>query len=29
MTVVFMGARGVLLGWRARGDHWLVTGATR
>jgi putative MATE family efflux protein len=27
MTVVFMGARGVLLTWRARGDHWLVTGA--
>ena len=27
MTVVFMGARGVLLSWRARGDHWLVTGA--
>jgi len=26
MTVVFMGARGVLLSWRARGDHWLVTG---
>jgi len=28
MTVVFMGARGVLLSWRARGDRWLVTGAT-
>ena len=28
MTVVFMGARGVLLSWRARSDHWLVTGAT-
>jgi putative MATE family efflux protein len=27
MTVVFMGARGVMLSWRARGDHWLVTGA--
>lgn len=27
MTVVFMGARGVLLSWRARGDRWLVTGA--
>jgi len=27
MTVVFMGARGVLLGMRARGDQWLVTGA--
>ncbi|NYE36384.1 putative MATE family efflux protein [Nocardioides cavernae] len=27
MTVVFMGARGVLLTWRARGDRWLVTGA--
>ena len=27
MTVVFMGARGLLLSWRARGDHWLVTGA--
>ena len=24
---VFMGARGVLLSWRARGDRWLVTGA--
>ncbi len=28
MTVVFMGARGLLLSWRARGDHWLVTGAS-
>jgi putative MATE family efflux protein len=28
MTFVFMGARGVLLSWRARGDTWLVTGAT-
>jgi putative MATE family efflux protein len=28
MTVVFMGARGVLLSWRARGEAWLVTGAT-
>lgn len=27
MTVVFMGARGLLLSWRARGDAWLVTGA--
>jgi putative MATE family efflux protein len=27
MTFVFMGARGVLLGRRARGDHWMVTGA--
>ena len=27
MTFVFMGARGVLLTWRARGDAWLVTGA--
>lgn len=26
MTLVFMGARGVLLGARARGDAWLVTG---
>jgi putative MATE family efflux protein len=28
MTLAFMGARGVLLSWRARGDRWLVTGAT-
>ena len=28
MTVVFMGARGVLLSWRARGEAWLVTRAT-
>jgi putative MATE family efflux protein len=28
MVFVFMGARGVLLSWRARGDRWLVTGAT-
>lgn len=28
MTVVFMGSRGALLWWRARGDAWLVTGAT-
>jgi putative MATE family efflux protein len=28
MTFVFMGARGVLLSWRARGGTWLVTGAT-
>ena len=27
MTVVFMGARGALLTWRARGDAWMVTGA--
>lgn len=27
MTFVFMGARGALLTWRARGDRWLVTGA--
>jgi len=27
--VVFMTMRGVALGWRARGDAWLVTGATR
>jgi putative MATE family efflux protein len=27
MSVVFMGARGILLSWRARGDAWLVTGA--
>ncbi|CAM3904450.1 MATE family efflux transporter [Nocardioides zeicaulis] len=27
MTVVFMGARGLLLSWRARGEAWLVTGA--
>ena len=27
MTVVFMGARGLLLHARARGDAWLVTGA--
>jgi putative MATE family efflux protein len=27
--VVFMSMRGVALGWRARGDAWLVTGATR
>ena len=25
----FMVIRGILLGWRARGDRWLVTGATR
>jgi putative MATE family efflux protein len=28
MTFVFMGARGVLLTWRARGEKWMVTGAT-
>jgi putative MATE family efflux protein len=28
MAFVFMGARGVLLSRRARGDRWLVTGAT-
>ncbi|MEP7035819.1 MAG: MATE family efflux transporter [Actinomycetota bacterium] len=27
--VVFMSMRGVALGWRARGDAWLITGATR
>ena len=27
--VTFMVARGLALGWRARGDAWLVTGATR
>jgi Na+-driven multidrug efflux pump len=27
--VAFMTMRGVALGWRARGDAWLVTGATR
>jgi Na+-driven multidrug efflux pump len=27
--VAFMTLRGVALGWRARGDAWLVTGATR
>ncbi len=27
MTFVFMGSRGLLLSWRARGDAWLVTGA--
>jgi len=27
--VVFMTLRGLALGWRARGDAWLVTGATR
>jgi putative MATE family efflux protein len=27
--VAFMAMRGVALGWRARGDAWLVTGATR
>ena len=27
MGLVFMGARGILLTWRARGDRWLVTGA--
>jgi Na+-driven multidrug efflux pump len=25
----FMLARGLLLGWRARGDRWAVAGATR
>ena len=28
-SVVFMGARAVTLGWRYRGDHWLITGAIR
>ena len=27
--VVFMTLRGLALGWRARGDAWLITGATR
>ena len=27
--IVFMTMRGVALGWRARGDAWVVTGATR
>jgi putative MATE family efflux protein len=27
--VAFMTVRGVALGWRARGDAWLITGATR
>jgi putative MATE family efflux protein len=27
--VAFMTLRGVALGWRARGDAWLITGATR
>lgn len=27
--VVFMTMRGAALGWRARGDAWLITGATR
>jgi Na+-driven multidrug efflux pump len=27
--VVFMTLRGLALGWRARGDAWLVTGSTR
>ncbi len=26
MSVVFMGARGILLTWRARSERWLVTG---
>ena len=28
MTLVFMGARGLILGARARGDKWVVTGVT-
>jgi MATE family, multidrug efflux pump len=28
-VVAFMALRGVALGWRARGDAWLVTGAAR
>jgi len=28
-SVVFMGARAVTLGWRYRGDRWLITGAIR
>ena len=27
--IVFMTMRGAALGWRARGDAWLITGATR
>ncbi len=27
--VAFMTMRGLALGWRARGDAWLITGATR
>ena len=27
--IAFMTMRGVALGWRARGDAWLITGATR
>jgi len=27
--VAFMVLRGLALGWRARGDAWLITGATR
>jgi putative MATE family efflux protein len=29
LSVVFMGARAVTLGWRYRGDRWLITGAIR
>ena len=28
-VVAFMLLRGLALGWRARGDAWLVTGAAR
>ena len=28
-VVAFMALRGLALGWRARGDAWLVTGAAR
>jgi putative MATE family efflux protein len=28
-SIVFMGARAVTLGWRYRGDRWLITGAVR
>ncbi len=28
-SVVFMGSRAVTLGWRYRGDRWLITGAVR
>ena len=28
-VVAFMAMRGLALGWRARGDAWLVTGAAR
>ena len=28
-SAVFMGARAATLGWRYRGDRWLITGAVR